>query len=365
MYKAYRYRIYPTVEQADWLVRSMGCARWVYNWALAEKIAYYQATNKGLSCFDLMGRLPQLKRENEWLKSPPAQSLQQEVSHLDTAFTNFFKKNGGFPRFKKKGSSRSSFSCPQDCYVEFESNLISIPKCKNIKARLSRPFTGAIKKVTVTRTKTGNFYASVLVDDGKDLPAKCAVNEATAVGVDVGIKDFAVFSTGEKIANPKHLAKSEARLKVLQRRMSKKQKGSANRNKARLRLARLHERIASQRKDFHHKISTRLVRENQTVIVEDLNVKGMVRNHHLAKAISDVGWDQFKEFLRYKCDWYGKNLVEINRFLPSSKMCSCGVINESLTLAMREWTCDACKVTHDRDILAAQNIKRWGLIPNA
>ena len=362
MLKAYKYRLYPTTSQAQLLNQSFGSCRYIYNWALAKKIEYYQTTGKTLNCFALMKMLPELKAEFDWLKEVPSQSLQQELSHLDGAFQKFFKKSGGFPKFKSKHKSHKSFSCPQGCKVDFEKGTITIPKCKNIKARFSRTFEVTVKTVTLSQSKSGKYFASVLVEDGKQIPVKAPIDAETSVGIDVGIKDFAVLSTGEKIGNPKHLKQSEARLKVLQRRMSRKQKGSSSRHKARLRVARLHEHIANQRRDFHHQVSTRLVRENQTVIVEDLNVAGMVKNHCLAKAICDAGWSQFKEFLRYKCDWYGKNLVEINRFLPSSKMCSCGVINENLTLSMREWTCDACKVTHDRDILAAQNIKRFGLI---
>jgi putative transposase len=362
MFKSYSYRIYPNASQAELLNQSFGCCRFVYNWALAKKIELYQSEGKSISCFDLMKFLPELKNEHEWLKATNAQSFQVVVTNLDAAFTSFFKNNGGFPKFKSKHRSKPSFANPQNCKVDFESGKLSIPKCKNIKAVFSRTFEGKVKTVTISRSRSGRYFASVLVDDGRELPVKAPIIDKNSVGVDVGIKHFAVLSTGEKVDNPKHLKQSEARLKVLQRRMSRKVRGSNNRHKARLRVARLHERIADSRKDFHHKLSTRLVRENQTVIVEDLNVKGMVKNHCLAKAISDCGWSQFKEYLRYKCDWYGKNLVEIGRFEPSSKMCSCGVINNALKLSEREWECSSCGAVHDRDILAANNIKRFGLI---
>lgn len=339
MLKAYSYRIYPTAIQAELLNQSFGSCRYIYNWALEQKIQHYQTTGKTLNCFALMRRLPQLKAEHEWLKAVPSQSLQQVLSHLDGAFQAFFKKQGGFPKFKSKHRSKPSFSCPQGCKVDFESGTLSIPKCKNIKAVFSRTFEGAIKKVTLSRSKSGRYFASVLVDDGRELPAKAPITEQASVGVDVGIKHFATLSSGEKIENPKFLKSSQARLKVLQRRLSRKQKGSHNRDKARLKVARLHEHIANQRKDFLHKTSTQLIRENQTVIVEDLNVAGMLKNHCLAGAISDCGWSQFKEYLRYKCEWYGRNLVEINRFAPSSKMCSCGVVNNALQLSDREWAC--------------------------
>ena len=364
MLRAYKYRILPTLSQAQLLNQSFGSCRWAYNWALAKKIEHYQTQGKTLNCFALMKLLPELKAEFEWLKLVPSQSLQQELSHLDVAFQKFFKKSGGFPKFKSKHRSRKSFSCPQGCRVDFENGKLSIPKVKNLKAVFSRTFEGTIKTVTVSQSSGGKYFASILVEDGKALPDKAAINEQSAVGLDVGIKHFVTISTGEKVENPKHLKQSEARLKVLQRRMSRKVKGSNNRHKARLRVAKLHEHIANQRRDFHHKLSTRLISENQTICVETLNVKGMVKNHCLAKSISDAGWSQFKEFLRYKCDWYGRNLIEIGQWLPSSKMCSCGVLNNSLKLSDREWVCQSCNVLHDRDFLASQNIKRFGLIQN-
>lgn len=362
MLKAYQYRLYPTPAQAELLNKSFGSCRYVYNWALAKKIEHYQTQGKTLNCFAIMKLLPQLKQELEWLGEVSSQALQQEISHLDASFQAFFKKNGGFPRFKSKHKSRKSFSCPQGCKVDFEAGTLSIPKAKGIRAILSRSFDGKIKTVTISQSKSGKYFASIVVEDGKELPSKPAISQVTAIGIDVGIKHFATLSGGEKIENPKHLRNSEMRLKVLQRRQSRKAKGGNNRHKARLKVARLHEHIANGRKDFLHKISSRIVAENQSVIVEDLNVKGMLKNQCLAKAISDCGWSQFKEFLRYKCEWYGRNFIEIGRFVASSKMCSCGVVNGELKLSDREWTCLSCGVWHDRDVLAAGNIKRFGLI---
>lgn len=362
MLKAYQYRLYPTPAQAELLNKSFGSCRYVYNWALAKKIEHYQTQGKTLNCFAIMKLLPQLKRELEWLSEISSQALQQEISHLDAAFQAFFKKNGGFPKFKSKHKSHKSLSCPQGCKVDFEAGRISIPKAKGIKAVLSRGFEGKIKTVTVSQSKSGKYFASVLVEDGKELPAKAGIEEASAVGLDVGIKHFVTLSSGEKIENPKHLRNCEARLRVLQRRQSKKAKGSSNRHKARLRVARLHAHIANARKDSLHKASSRIVAENQSVIVEDLNVKGMLKNHCLAKSISDCGWSRFKELLRYKCEWHGRNFIEIGRFLPSSKMCSCGVVNKELKLSDREWSCSSCGAFHDRDILAANNVKRFGLM---
>lgn len=363
MLKAYTYRIYPTVEQSELLQKTFGCCRFIYNWALDTKIKYHQKDEK-IGKFGLMHRITELKYEHEWLREVGSQVLQQEIYHLDNAFSNFFRKDckEGFPKFKSKHRSRKSFSCPQSCKVDFEKGKLSIPKCKDIKAIFSRTFEGEIKTVTISQSKGGRYFASILVDDGKELPKKKPVKPRTSVGIDVGIKHFATLSTGEKIDNPKHLKTYEPRLKVLQKRLSRKVKGSCNREKARVRVAKLHELIANQRKDFLHKVSTKIIRENQTVIIEDLHVKGMLKNHCLAKAISDCGWSQFKEFLRYKSEWYGKNLIEIGRFEPSSKLCSCGVINQQLKLSDREWVCNSCNTKHDRDTLAAQNIKKFGFI---
>ena len=362
MLKAFQFRIYPTPSQAQLLHQSFGSCRFVYNWALAKKIKHYQAQGKPLNCFALMKLLPQLKAEFDWLQRVSSQSLQQELLHLDVAFQKFFKKSGDFPKFKSKHKSRKSFSCPQGCRVDFENGKISIPKVKNLKAVFSRTFDGTIKTVTISQNRSGRYFASLLVEDGQTLPHKAAISEQTSIGLDVGIKHFTTLSSGEKIENPKRLKQCEVRLKVLQRRLSRKAIGSQNRHKARLQIARLHEHIANARRDFHHKLSSRLVRENQTVIVEDLNVKGMVKNHCLAKSISDCGWSQFKKFLRYKCEWQGHNLIEIGRFEPSSKMCSCGAVNQALKLSDRQWACQSCGVLHDRDTLASQNIKRFGLI---
>jgi putative transposase len=360
-YKAFKYRLSPNQEQTTLLNKHMGCTRFVYNWALERKVKAYSESKTKLSCFDLQADLKQLKIENDWLKEVNSQSLQQSISHLDAAFSRFFKMKKGFPNFKKK-SRRQSFTCPQFCKVDLDAESISIPKMLNIKAIISRRFEGTVKSVTVSKTPSGKFFASVLIEVAVDLPTKPTPSEATAVGIDLGIKDFCTLSTGEKVANPRILRNKLDKLKTLQKRLSRKVKGSKRRDKARVKVARLHEKISNKRLDFLHKLSTKLVRENQTICLEDLNVAGMQKNHCLAQAISDVSWSKFVELLTYKCDWYGKNLLKIGRFEPSSKMCSCGVINSSLTLKDREWTCSACGTIHDRDILAANNIKRFAFV---
>lgn len=357
MLKAFKYRLYPTQEQVPLLAQHFGCVRWVYNWGLATKKKAFEEEKKSVACNTLIKALPALKsaEETAWLKGVYSQTLQSALRNLDSAYTRFFREKKGFPKFKSK-HGKQSFQVPQGASAEFSVGTITLPKIGALKAVLSRRFTGTVKTVTISRTPTGKYFASVLVETLELAPEKAQLNETTAVGIDVGLIDFATLSTGEKIANPKHLKKSVKRLKYLQYKHSKKKKGGKNREKARKRLARQYEKVTNQRNDFLHKLSTRLVRENQTVCVENLNVAGMMKNHNLAQAIADVSWSKFTELLKYKCEWYGVNFVQIGRFEPSSKMCPCGKINSALTLAERVWQCE-CGLEHDRDILAAKNIK--------
>ena len=308
-----------------------------------------------------------LKTELEWLQEINSQCLQAALRNLDSAYTRFFREKKGFPRFKSKKDNRHSFSCPQNVKVDFANQTIQLPRIGKVRFVCSRTFEGTIKTVTVSKTPTGQVFASVLVETGVDAPVKSAPNQSTAVGIDVGLKAFATLSTGETIANPRFLKKSLKKLKRLSRQHSKKKKagppgGSANRDKSRIRLARQHERVTNQRNDFLHKTSTRIVRENQTVCVENLNISGMMKNHKLARAIADVSWGSFVSMLAYKCEWQGKNLVKIGRFEPSSRLCTCGTINRELTLKVRVWRCSNCGTTHDRDILAANNIVRFSFV---
>lgn len=362
--KSYRYRLYPNKAQATLLDKHLGCTRMIYNWALAEKIRVYQETGESLSRYKLQERLPEMKQTDKpWLAEVNAQSLQSSLINLDRAFLNFFKHKMKFPRFKKK-NHRQSFQVPQRGQIDFENERLIIPKFQEgIRCRFSRKFEGETKTFTVSKTTTGNYFVSVLVETPDELPAKAAITEAGTIGIDVGIKDFCTLSTSEKVENPRHLREELARLKVLQRRASKKQKGSANRKKALLKVAKLHEWIANQRNDFLHKLTHRLTSENQTtsLAIEALNVSGMMQNHCLAQAVADVSWSEFFRQLEYKSAWRGKNLLRIGRFDPSSRLCTCGVVNSALLLSDRQWTCEACGETHDRDILAANNIKRFAL----
>jgi putative transposase len=356
MIRAYKYRIYPNNKQQTLLAKHFGCARFIYNWGLATKTTAYQKTGKSPSCFSLMSKLPQLKKENEWLKEINSQSLQMSLRNLDNAFQRFFKKRGGYPKFKKK-YAKQSCQFPQSSAVSFENNRLYVMKFREgIKCKFDRKFTGDIKTVTISCSKTGKYYASIIVDNGKKLPKKVKPKKAKSIGVDLGLNHFITLSSGEKIVNPRHFRKLEHILKIRQKQLSRKKLGSSNRNKARKKVALIHERICNQRYDFLHKLSKRLIDENQAVCLEDLNVSGMLKNHKLAKNISDASWSTFCSYLSYKADWYGKTILTIGRFDPSSKLCSqCGCINTDLKLSDRTWVCD-CGAKHDRDILAANNI---------
>lgn len=358
IYKRYRYRIYPTKVQAEQLARHFGAVRFIYNWGLATKKKAWDESKERVSRFDLQGQLPGKKKELTWLALPAAQSLVATISHLDEAFQGFYSGRGGYPRFKSK-NSRQTLEYYQNAPIIQKKGVIKLPKIGAVKIVIDRPIVGEQKTVTVSKTSTGKYYASCVLAIDEGLPEKPEAVEADAVGVDLGIKSFAVLSTGEVIDNPRFLNKSLKALRRIQRNHSKKKKSGKNRYKSRKKLARLHEKVANQRKDFLHKVTTRLVRENQTVCIEDLNVGGMGKNRKLARHIQDAGWSEFRRQLTYKADWYGVNLKVIDRFAPSSRMCTCGTKNTELTLKQRSWTCAACGTTHDRDLLAAQNIVRF------
>ncbi len=359
MYKARKYRIYPTNSQKELIHKHCGSVRFLYNLALETKTMAYLGSKVNLSRYDLQKQIVDLKKELPWLKETNSQSLQVSLLNLDTAYSNFFKGRADFPKFKKK-SNRGSFNVPQNVIVS-DGRLI-IPKFKEgIKINLHRDLVGTIKQATVSFTPTGKYFVSILCETGEDLPTKPKVTEENSVGIDLGIKDFLVTSEGEVIDNPKFLRNSIDRLKVLQRRASKKQKGSSNRKKANKRVAVLHEKIKNQRQDFLHKISTKLIRENQTICLENLGISNMIKNHNLAQSISDVSWGEFNRMIEYKAEWYGVNILRIGRFEPSSKTCSCGAINKELKLSDRVWKCKSCGRVNERDLLAANNIKKFAL----
>jgi putative transposase len=360
--KGFKYRIYPSKIQEHQLAQFFGCARWVYNWGFERKEKFWKEEKKKISIFDLSNELTQLKKKEEtkWLNDCYSQCLQASLQNLDKAYKNFFSSQNKFPK-KKKKSNFQSCKFPQFCKVNFEDSKICIPKLGWVKAKFHRKFNGAIKTVTISKTPSGNYFASVLVEVEGELPSKQEILEETSIGIDVGLSTYATLSTGEKIENPKWLKKSLRKLQHLSRKHSKKKSNSKNKEKARIKLAKLHEKVANQRRDFQHKLSKKLVSENQTICVETLGIIDMLQNKRLARSISDASWGQFISMLDYKSSWHGVNFYKIGRFEASTKTCSCGVKNEKLTLADRTWTCNSCNATHDRDILAANNIKKFGL----
>lgn len=362
MLLTYRYRLYPNCTKRVMLNKHFGCVRWVWNWALEKKVEAYEQEEKRLSRYDLQKHLPDMKRDpdTEWLGEVNSQSLQEALVRLEKAFTAFFKADRGFPRFKAK-KWRGSFTCPQNVKVDFDAGKVRLPKIGWMRAKLSRGFEGQIKTCVVVKEPTGKVFISVVVEDDLSPPAKAPVQEDTAVGVDLGIKDFAALSNGKKVPNPKHLEKALGRLKVLQKRLARKKRGSARREKARLRVARQHEKVRNQRRDFLHKLSTYLVEEFNTICLETLNVSGMVKNRCLARHISGAGWSTFVGMIEYKAERKGVNVLRIGPFEPSSKTCTCGHINSGLGLSNRRWQCPECAQEHDRDLLAASNIKRFAL----
>ncbi len=363
MLHTYRYRIYPTPEQEVMLSRHFGCARWVYNYGLNLKIETYKETKKSISRFEIQAMLPILKKQEDtkWLGEVQAQSLQASLEHLERSYKNFFRSKKGFPKFKSK-YNKQSYQYPQNVRVDFEKGIVVLPKIGKVKCVFSRRFTGTIKTCTVSKTPTGKYFISILVDIDQNVKPLKIPSYDTTIGIDTGIKTFVTCSNGYEEGNPKFLKQSLTRLKVLQRRASRKVKGSQNRRKANLKVAVLHEYITNQRLNLIHQVTHTLTSKSQASVlcVEDLNVSGMMKNHKLAQSLSDVSLSKFYSILEYKCKWQGINLVRVDRWFPSSKMCSCcGAINQSLLLSDRVWTC-ACGVTHDRDPNAATNLRDEG-----
>lgn len=363
IHKAFSFRLYPTPEQEKILASHFGQSRFIYNFFLRKRIDYY-AANKGkekqsLNYHDTAKMLTELKQQPDtvWLKESNAQSLQQSLRHLDIAYNNFFNNGFKFPNFKKK-SRKQSFSVPQHFDIDVEAKRLNIPKLSPVKIILHREIEGTMKSITISKKPSGKYFASVLCEIEKNIKPKKTGGE---IGIDLGIKSFMVASNGETVDSPKYLRKSEDKLTRLQQLLSRKVKGSNRRNKTRIKVARIHEKISNQRNDFLHKLSNRLVRDNQSIFAEDLHVKGIMANHHLAKSVADSGWSEFVRQLKYKSEWNGVYFGQIDRFFPSSKRCNhCGWINESLSLKDREWTCQGCGQVVERDFNASQNILQFG-----
>jgi putative transposase len=365
--RAYRYRCYPTHAQAAVLARTFGCARYVYNWALRLRTDVYHERQERLSYQDASAALTQLKQQPEtaWLNEVSSVPTQQALRHLETAFRNFFEGRAKYPRFHKKHGKQAATYASTAFRWDAEKRTLTLAKMDSplhIHWSRSLPDGAQPTTITVSRDTAGRYFVSILVEEEiASLPATTA-----QVGIDLGLHDVVVLDSGEKVDNPRFFAQDAQKLAKAQRRLAKKKLGSKNRGKARRTVARIHARIADRRTDFLQKLSTRMIRENQTICVESLHVKAMVKHPTLAKAISDVGWGEFIRQLEYKAAWYGRTLVKIDRWYPSSKRChACGHVLDSLALDIRQWTCPACGAVHDRDVNAARNILAVGLTVSA
>ncbi|UKO96973.1 RNA-guided endonuclease InsQ/TnpB family protein [Nostoc sp. UHCC 0870] len=362
LHKVVQVRLYPTTGQKTLLEQTFGCSRWWWNYALNKSIETYKETGKGLTRAALNAFLPTLKKaeDTKWLADCYSQVLQATTLNLTTAYKNFFEKRAGFPSFKSK-HGKQSIQYPQ--HVKIVDGNIKLPgNIGTVKAKIHRLIEGKIKTVTVCKTPSGKYLASILTEIEGEHPT---ITDGKIYGVDLGIKHFAVVTDGERVSkydNPKHLAKHEKNLKRKQKKLARKQKGSNSRNRYRKVVAKVYERVSNSRQDFLHKLSYKLVSDSQAVIVENLHVKGMVRNHKLAKSISDAGWGMFTNFLAYKLERKGGKLVEIDRWFPSSKLCSnCFYQIGEMPLDVREWICPHCGTHHDRDGNAAINIRAEGI----
>ena len=359
--RAYRYRFYPTAEQEQILARTFGCVRFVYNRMLRERTDAWFERQERVGYHATSAMLTALKKEPEleWLNEVSSVPLQQSLRHLQTAFSNFFAKRAKYPNFKRKDSKQAAeYTTSAFKWDGRELRLAKMDAPLDIRWSRKIPKAAVVTTVTVSKDAAGRYFASLLCDDSVSKKRKVAAQ----VGIDLGLTHFAVLSTGEKITSPKAFRRNEVRLASAHRRLAKKQMGSKNRAKAKLKIARIHARIADARKDFLHKLSTRLVNENQVIAIETLAVSNMQKNHCLAKSIADASWSEFVRQIEYKAQWYGRTLIGIDRWCPSSKRCNdCGYVLSALPLSVREWSCPECGTVHDRDVNAARNVLAEGL----
>ena len=362
MLKAYKYRIYPNREQEIQIAKTFGCCRFVYNQALAYRKEAYEKEKKSVSkidCNNYCNR--ELKKKYEWLKEVDKFALTNAIYNMDAAYQKFFKEHAGYPRFKSKHDNHRSYTTNftnGNIAVDFERGKVKLPKLKEVKAKLHRKFSGQIKSATVSQAPSGKYHVSILVETEHQELRHTSHN----TGLDLGIKELCITSDGRRYENPKIIKKYEKRLAKLQRKLAHKEKKSKNYNKTKKKIALCHERIANTRKDYLHKISHEIISENQVIVSEELQIKNMVKNHHLAKSISDVSWYELTRQLEYKAKWNGREYVKTDTFYASSQLCSaCGYLNtDTKDLSVREWLCPVCGTKHDRDVNAAKNILAEG-----
>lgn len=361
---SYKFRIYPSKKQEKLIQCTFGCCRFVYNQTLAYRKEVYEKEGKFVNktdCNNYCNR--ELKKEHEWLKEVDKFALTNAVYNMDSAYQKFFKEHAGYPKFKSKHDNHKSYTTNftnGNIEVDFESGKIKLPKLKGIRAKLHRKFIGKIKSATISQVPSGKYYVSILVESEETMTFPMSDKK---LGIDLGIKDLVITSDGEKFDNMNLTKKYEDMLSKERRKLEHKQKGSKNREKQRIKVAKICEKIANARNDYLHKISHKLISENQVIVSEDLSVKNMIKNHNLAKSISDCGWFELTRKLQYKSEWYGRTYVKINRFIPTSQTCHvCGYKNVVVkNLSVRKWTCPECSTEHDRDINAAVNILNEGL----